>query len=493
MTQLSRLNLKTKLGFGVCDIRGQGAGGHQLSYLREQQPSGNRLTSVAAVDFKKQRVGMRRGNNPAIIHNMRICLYRILMIAGITFLIASCGGGGNVENKQKPVKKLVFRHWMGVDASDIIMEINSGFMAENPDVEVVFENNLSDSYAKQLTLKLSIGDAPDVFGVYPGPTVKEFSSSGYLMDLSEEPYVDKLMESTLYSSRGIDGRLYVLPIDQNVIGVVYNKKIFMNLDLTIPKNWDDFLLVCEKINKAGISPLALGAADKWINQLIPYSMAPSMIYADNIGFDDEMYKGRREFNGPEWRALLERYHELVDFGFFNEDFYSSSYEETIVMMSLEQAAMVVNGNWILPGIIEASPDIELGMFPLPAVQSGEDIWISSAVGGTLGIFAATEYPEEAKNYLRYWIRPGISEYYLSEKLAFPVLKNANLYLHPVLMEIEPYLSSGHSYPFLDQNWPLGVQEVFKKTLKEMLFGIITIDQVLDSLDAEWAARTAETN
>jgi raffinose/stachyose/melibiose transport system substrate-binding protein len=77
--------------------------------------------------------------------------------------------------------------------------------------------------------------------------------------------------------------------------------------------------------------------------------------------------------------------------------------------------MVINGNWILAPIRQANKDLELGMFPMPAVKAGEDPWISSAVGGTTAISAKTQYPEQAKKFMEFWMRPENMKLYLTQK------------------------------------------------------------------------------
>jgi raffinose/stachyose/melibiose transport system substrate-binding protein len=340
-----------------------------------------------------------------------------------------------------------------------------------------------------MRVKLASGDAPDVFGVHPGAPVKEYAKAGYLMELGNEPYIKDIQEGALLTSRGEDGKIYSIPTDQNVLGVVYNRKVFKDLGLSVPTDWKAFLDVCEKIKGTGMYPLALGNKDLWITQLIPFAMAPSMIYSKNINFDKEMYQGKRKFLGPEWRALMQRYMDLDKRGYFHPGVLGTTYDQTIQLMATGKAAMVVNGNWILPGIRGGAPDSDLGMFPLPAVEKGEPIWVSAAVGATLAVSSKTKHPAEARKYLAFWMRPDIARLYLMEKKAFTIHSSISVDFDPAISEIAPYLSTGKTYPFLDQNWPTGPQDTLQKVIQEVFIGAKTIDEALASIDAEWKART----
>lgn len=381
-------------------------------------------------------------------------------------------------------------HWFGPEMRETIEDINSRFTAATS-IEVSYESAPTDQYRNVIKIKLASGDAPDIFGVFPGTEVVEFSDAGHLANLSGQGFMNRVMEGATVVTRGSDGDVYALPIDQNVVGVVYNRAIFDEVGLGVPTSWDEFLDACQELKDTGYYPLALGNADLWVTQLIPYAMAPSMIYKEIPAFDAEMYAGKRSFNGPEWTAVMEDYMELENRGFFHPGVLSTTYDQTIQLMATEQAAMVVNGNWIIAGIREANPDLDVGMIPFPSVEAGETAWISGAVGITIGAFADSENPDAAMQYLEFWTRPEIISDYLMAKKAFSTIKGVSVDFDPAAGEIGAYLAETNTYPFLDQNWPSGVQDVFLRGYQAVFAGEMTISEMLQSVDDEWAARTAE--
>ncbi len=385
---------------------------------------------------------------------------------------------------------LKFYHWFGGDVMSTVQKVNELFMQENPNIKVQFETAPTDQYLNVIKVKLAAGDAPDLFGVFPGTEVKDYARAGYLMDLTDEPYVKDITEGALAVTRGDNGRVYTIPFDQNVIGVIYSKKIFRDLKIEVPTNWTDFLAACGKIKKAGKFPIALGAKDAWVAQLIPYALAPSMIYAKAPDFDTQMYKGVKKFNGPEWTAVMKRYAELNNKGYFHPGVLGTNYDQSAQLIATGRAAMTVNGNWILASIHAASPDIELGMFPLPAVDKGETIWFPAAVGVTTGISAKTRYPREAKLYLAFWMRPEIQKLYLNDKKAFPVTRNLQVSFDPAAEEMSSTLSTAKTVPFLDQFWPKGPQDVLQKGCQELLLKK-SIPEILAAIDREWEKRTRQ--
>lgn len=207
-------------------------------------------------------------------------------------------------------------HWIGTDAGPVVADINQRFHKENPNITVQFSSTPTDQYQTVLKANLASGDAPDVFGTFPGTVMYPYAKVGYLADLTSQPWVSRLTSG----AKGVasyQGKVYALPADQNVIGVVYNKKMFSDLGLSTPTTWSDFLQVCDKIKRANITPLAPGIKDQWVDQLIPYSMAPTAIYRVNPQFDQQMFQGQQKFVNSPWTQMMNDYMNLNKRGYFN--------------------------------------------------------------------------------------------------------------------------------------------------------------------------------
>jgi raffinose/stachyose/melibiose transport system substrate-binding protein len=290
---------------------------------------------------------------------------------------------------------LQFYHWFSGDAGPVVEQINELFTEEYPDIEIEFESASPDQYSPTLNTRLAADDAPDIFGVYPGMKFHPQAKAGYLMDLSDQPWAANLL-SGAKASVTYQGSVYTMPLDQNAIGVTYNRQMFADLNLAVPTTWDEFLQVCETIKNAGITPLALGNKDLWVTQLIPYAMSASAIYRDTPDWDQQRYEGKVTFATSPWVQMMKDYLDLEQKGYFNPSSLGTTFDQTMNMVATGKAAMAVNGNWIIMGIQSAAPDIELGMFPLPYAKAGEKVYVSSAVGTTITIAADTRFPEEAK-------------------------------------------------------------------------------------------------
>lgn len=414
--------------------------------------------------------------------HIRVRLVTVLLVLALCSVALP-----SLRSHAADVVTLNFYHWKAGDSGPTITSIIKKFEAANPTIKIEFEGAPTDQYQQVLPTRLAAGDAPDVFGIFPGQTSAAIVKAGYVADLSNEAWASRLTGGAKQIMT-YDGKLRALPLDQNVIGVVYNKQIFKDAGITaVPTTWEEFNAACEKIKAKGITPLALGIKDQWVTQLIPYTMVTTAIYRDTSDFDAQVTSGKASFAKSNWTSLMADYLALNDKGYFNSGALGTTYDQTVQNMATGKAAMVVNGNWIIAPIVKAAPNLQLGMFALPYRKSGDTkpIWVPGAVGATIAVSASTKYPDEAKKFVAFWAQPDISKEWLKAAGAFPVLKDVTPDLDPVAAEMLPALQAG-SYPFPDQNWPKGVQDVMLKDIQGVFSKQLTVDQMLAEMDKTWA-------
>ena len=388
------------------------------------------------------------------------------------------------KNTQSAPQQITLKmvHWIGTEAGPVVSEINERFHQEYPNITVQVEYAPVDQYQSIIRSRFVAGGAPDLLGVFPGKWQEPFAEAGFLMDLSGSDWADRLQQGARKTMTS-NGKLYAMPVNRNAIGVMYDKKLFHEWGLKVPQTWDEFLSLCETIKHKGLVPIALGLKDQWVTQIIPYAMAPSAIYRDHPGFDAEMYAGKASFSNSPWQNMLEDYAGLEKRGYFNEGFLGTTYDQMVQMLATGKAAMMVMGNWSLSPIQLTNPSADIGMFPLPYGDTGKPVWVSSGVSIGIGASSSTPYPEEVRKYLAFWGRPDINTMFLENTKSFSVYKDVKPVLDPALAEIEPAFQAG-TYPFLDQNWPSGVQDTLFQVLQNWMAagGSYSVNKALSELD-----------
>lgn len=379
------------------------------------------------------------------------------------------------------------------NVTKLFNDLNTQFKTENPNVKVDFQGVPNDQYDKILNTKLASGDAPDVYLVYPFNGTKKYTKSNYLMPLDGEPWISQMGEGALKQFT-VDGKLYVMPHGAfNTIGVFYDKKVFEKLKVAVPTNWPEFVTACETIKKAGVTPIVLPSKDLWINILIPYAMAPTMIYGKDKDYDQKLLDGTVKWTDPEWKKLFEKYEYIVKNKFLNDSALSTTGEQANDLFAKGKAAMYIMGSWSAEAFAKINPDGQFSMFPFPANEPGEEIWISAAGGPGLAISSSSKVADAAKKYLTFMAKPEVQDKVINGG-GFPVQKSGNFKMSDVIKEMAPFVATGKTYPFLDQRWPTvgGFSDAFMKGLQELLVGK-KADDVLQDLDKAWKTSVEKTN
>ena len=87
------------------------------------------------------------------------------------------------------------------------------------------------------------------------------------MDVSAEPWIANINESYIPTVSSGDA-IFGAPSETAMGGgILYNRKIYADLGLSVPKSWDEFMANNEKIKAAGIAPVIQTFGDTWTSQL----------------------------------------------------------------------------------------------------------------------------------------------------------------------------------------------------------------------------------
>ena len=157
--------------------------------------------------------------------------------------------------------ELTLLHYLTEDAKlQALDDLITGFENEYPEISVSTEAVSMDNYLDVIKLRLSTGDAPDI--MFGGPsTYPELVDAGYIMDLTDKEYIQRISEGSL-SLMKLDDKVYGVPLDQMANVVFYNKDIFEELNLSVPTTYTEFIDTCKALKEAGYAACAAGYQDQ---------------------------------------------------------------------------------------------------------------------------------------------------------------------------------------------------------------------------------------
>lgn len=273
------------------------------------------------------------------------------------------------------------------------------FEAANPGITVNFEAFEAANYNTILSTALAGDSGPDVMMVRAHGAFETVAGGGYLMALTEEtvPGLTSLPAPALAAETlRADGQIYAVPFASQTMLVIYNKDIFDQLGLEEPQTWDELLAASETIKGAGLYPFANGTAEAWQNETIVSALGSSIIGQD---FYNDLMAGETDFTDARYVAALEALNEIK--AYFPDGFIGLDYASAQQLFASGMAGMFAGGSFELANFRSQNPDINLGVFPAPVKEAGDQHLVGLYFDGGYAGNSKTEHPEAVQKFLSY--------------------------------------------------------------------------------------------
>ena len=141
-------------------------------------------------------------------------------------------------------------------------EINAAFEKANPDITLKYEFIPSAAYPQRVQSELLAGNTADVI-MTDSAKVQDWGSSGYLEDLSSQPWVGGVRKEIKPFVEN-DGKTYAMPMEVIGISLFANNTLLKKAGIAKPPvTWPEFQADLQKVKDAGITPLSLPNKGGW--------------------------------------------------------------------------------------------------------------------------------------------------------------------------------------------------------------------------------------
>jgi raffinose/stachyose/melibiose transport system substrate-binding protein len=351
--------------------------------------------------------------------------WAIALAAALGLVVAACGsdddsGGGAATEapaaseapagSEAPSGEAVEINWWHIQNNDPgradWQAMADAYMAEHPNVKINITVMENEAFKAAIQTNLQAGDVPDLFQSWGGGGLRDQVEAGLVRDITDEAagFIGDLNPSAVQLYQ-VDGKQYGVPFNAGMVGFWYNKDLFAQAGIDAPPaTWDELLADVQKLKDAGITPIAVGAGDKW-----PAHFWYSYLMV-RLGGADAMNQiaADNNFNVPAVIGAGEKVAELVALQPFQDGFLAAGWDAPdgeSGTMANGKAAMDLMGQWA-PGAfknqlgLEPTDDLpfELGWFPFPEVEGGAGA-ASDAFGGGDGFAVGKDAPPEAVDFL----------------------------------------------------------------------------------------------
>jgi raffinose/stachyose/melibiose transport system substrate-binding protein len=243
------------------------------------------------------------------------------------------------------------------------------FKQQHPEIAVnatVVSNG--DEYLNKISTAMAAGEAPDVFQTWMSGRLKPFVDAGRVMALdsviASSPDLKKTINKSYLDTATFGGKAYALPNSLTAEVIFYNKAIFKQYGLSVPKTWNDLMKIVATLHAKGVVPFSLGNSDPWPGT-IPY-----MAIFDRLAGKDLYVKvcleNKALWTDPAFTKAAQYLLKLRDAGAFPDNFNSLSYNEGKVLFASAKAAMWFMGTWETADLY-AKLGKDLSFFNFPAI------------------------------------------------------------------------------------------------------------------------------
>jgi len=333
-----------------------------------------------------------------------------LAVAGAALAGCSSTGTGSGEK----TTTITFGNWRTEDAKLWEKDVIPAFEKAHPGIVVKYQATDTNDYNATIQSQVESGTGPDVMMCRPFDVNRSWIQKGYFSDLKGLKGIDGFSDTALAAWTGSDGDPYCVPIASVLAGFYYNKAIFQELGLQVPKTMDDFTAVLKKIKSSGkYTPLALGSADGWqLSYNVLDSIGPNYWNGEDgrLGLID----GSKKLTDPEFVDAVQA---VADLKPYLPDGYSSlKYEDMMQLFTLGKAAILPDGSWDITAATQTGLDV--GVFAPPVVKSGDQRYLQEMPDQGVGLNAKSKHAAAAKVFLQWLTTTDFQSVYVNKVPGF---------------------------------------------------------------------------
>jgi raffinose/stachyose/melibiose transport system substrate-binding protein len=241
-------------------------------------------------------------------------------------------------------------------------------------VKVKLNVSPNDTIRTVLQTQLRSGAGPDVFGYDTGPGFAGvLAKAGLLYDLTDQykkqnyPIYDWAKKAVTF-----DGKILGIPDQIEEVGLFYNKDLFKQNDIALPKNLADLEDAAATFKAKGIIPFTLGDKEGWEGGHLL-----SMALASQVGADAQkkLIAGDGDWSSDPVVSSINVWKNFLDKGWTPQSPSAITYDNANALFFSGKAAMNPTGTWLTQDIT-TNAKFDAGFIPFPGPDDA-----GVAVGG----------------------------------------------------------------------------------------------------------------
>lgn len=293
----------------------------------------------------------------------------------------------------KPKKVIKFLNWYQNDGTAFTDRLKAIVQKSMPDVTLELETITWNDLDTIMQARAAGRNIPDILD-FKGQDIPKYAAAGLLLELTGKSCLKNSPTAVLTNLRYKD-KDYGLPYTAAYQGVFYNRKIFKENKLTIPKTHDELMTIVKKLKDKGVIPFAAHYKD-WMIHNINMQMGMAEVFSKNPRWGYDLYAGKVSFvTSPEWKNISQWIKDVHDYSW--KDPFSVEFPDAAARFAKGEAAMYISGTWNTTNLT-INPNFDYGIFPYPGTAPGAKLIFEP--DHTFAISSKTKYPKETLKILQ---------------------------------------------------------------------------------------------
>lgn len=313
----------------------------------------------------------------------------LLFIALSGMVVSGCGTGNitssntgsnqSLGNASVNTNQLTITMWVNPPAVSAVQKIDKEFEQKyGVKVNLLTAANDVAGYTTLQQTSVQAGTA-DIMAIQPFDpmpqkmnsnnmsVVQEWAANNVFMPLNSEPWVSNFNKSDL-SAAAYKGKDYGLVTGVYQTGIFYNKAIFKKYNLKVPTTYAQFLSVSKTLKSHNITPVWTGIANG-ATFYLQFMMYPIMqdLLAPSLGSasaSQALASGKVKWTNPKMVSALSE-EKVIASNYLEKNYAGENWQQMPGVFAAGKAAMLLDGSWDLPTVLQANPKMQIGYFPIP--------------------------------------------------------------------------------------------------------------------------------
>ena len=402
-------------------------------------------------------------------------LCAVLLILVAVILSAAPADEKTEPETERTVVTLVYAY-QNTKWSACVEEVIRRFEEKHPDIDIQYkvryEDNVYEATLYKLAARDELGDIMQIKEPYV------WAESGLIAALPAS------LTDRVSTTCTVEDRVYGVCALGTTTGIVYNKAIFDQLGLSVPKTYEDFLRICGVLKEYGITPLGFGGEDLWHFEYWLNHFLRTDVLSQQPDFLARCSAGERNWNDPLITEILTHDNELFALGYVDERWPSTADGALAVHLADGRFAMAFSGPWLASAALSMEPELDLGWFYVPNTD-GETV-----AGDSLDVFwtvSADCAEDEARyaaavTFLEFFYTEGIYEDVYTAVAGFSTLTDPQRAKAPAEGVMEETNQAHREADQCirgyvgDENTPPGFEKKLLTLLSRMCAGELTVEE-----------------